>query len=417
MSALAYYYFRQCSSKPLRHNWPIYGLLFFGIINFIWFSPQRHIFFYTFTIILYIIYFLIAKIIFKMRWQESILHTMLYYFLTHFVVRSINWIFFQNLGYSPLERGSKFLMALANNLMIVLIATGILLLFRRKLRLLADYELSTREFINILLLGVPLVWFCHSEYLITIDYLHFPPQIVLMRGVISLGAVYALVGIITANKSQAEQLEVQKIQSLLENQYKQFKLKQETSELVMAKCHDLQKHLHLFETTRQPAHIESYRQELIQTIRDFDSIYQTGNATIDALLSDASLKCQGDSVQLICLLNGRSFNFINPMDLCTIFGNALDNAIESVRSIANVEKRIVHIKAFEQKGFLLLRFDNYFEHDLLWEDGVLQTSKPDKNSHGFGLKSIGHAVDKYQGQVTSQTMEGRFLLTVTFPLD
>lgn len=183
----------------------------------------------------------------------------------------------------------------------------------------------------------------------------------------------------------------------------------------MTKCHDLQKQLRLFQSTNQPEYIETYREELQRTIQDFDSLYETGNATVDALLSDASLKCKGDQVQLICLLDGRSFEFISPMDLCTIFGNALDNAIESVRQISNPEKRIIHVKSTQEKGFLLLRFDNYYEHDLHWQDGELQTSKAETENHGYGLKSIRFAVKKYNGQMVSEARDGRFVLTITFP--
>lgn len=417
MTVLAHYYFQLFSHESLPKRRLFFGIPCLAVINLAWFMPSRQIFFYSFTTMLYLAYAVYARTVFRFRWQESILYTMLYYFLTHFIVRFFSWLSVQLLGYNFMEYGSPFLAALTGDLAIILLSSLAVFVFREKLRLLADYHLSVREFLNIILLGIPLIFLCHSQYLMKVDYLHFPLEIVLMRSVVSLCAVYALVGIISTNKSRTEQIELQKIQSLLESQYEQFKLKKESSELIMTKCHDLQKQLRLFQATNQPEYIENYQKELQQTIQDFDSLYETGNATIDTLLSDASLKCRSDQVKLICLLDGHCFEFIAPIDLCTIFGNALDNAIESVRQITDPEKRIIHVKATEEKGYLLLRFDNYYEHTLNWQNGELQTSKAEKESHGYGLKSIGFAVKKYNGQMVSDARDGRFVLTVTFPLE
>lgn len=417
MTFLAHSYFCLFAGPGNQRRRRAFLLPCVAVISLAWLLPLRDAYFYSFTMILYLAYAVYARLTFGYRWQEALLYTMLFYFLTHFIVRTASWLSVQLLGYHFMDRGTGLGPALAGDALILVCSFLSLLVFRDKLKVLAGYRLSSKELLNVVLLGGPLIYFCHSEYLMTMDYLHFPPEIVLMRGLISLCAVYALVGIITADKSQAEQLERQKIQSLLESQYEQFRLKQESSERIMAKCHDLQKHLRFLETSDQSQCIESYRRELQQTIRDYDSLYETGNATVDALLSEAGLTCRAEGIQLICILNGDSFKFIEPMDLCTIFGNALDNAIESARQLASPEKKLIHVKASQEKGFLLLRFENYYEHTLNWRDGELTTSKSEKADHGYGLKSIGFAVKKYRGQVVSQAREGRFQLTITFPAE
>ena len=415
MTVLAHYYFRQFSDAPLRQRWLLSGLLCLTGINLGWFLPVRQFYFYSFTIVLYFMYLLYARLVFRFRWQESILYAMLYYFLTHFIVRTVSRLSVQILGYHFMEPGTSFPILLAYDLLILIPSVGMVLLFQSKLRPLAGYCLSPQELLHVILLGIPLISCCHSQYLMKVDYLHFPVEIVLMRDVISLCAVYALTGIISFNKSKAEQLEVQKIQGLLEKQYEQFRLKQESSERILEKCHDLQKQLRLFQMTNQSAYIESYQKELQKTIRDYDSLYETGNAVIDTLLSDAGLNCLSNGIQLICLLDGRDFDFISPMDLCTIFGNALDNAIESARQIEDPEKRIIHVKVSRDNSFLILHFDNYYEHRLNWQDGELKTSKAEKKDHGYGLKSIRYAAQKYGGQVMNRTQDGRFILTIIFP--
>lgn len=86
-------------------------------------------------------------------------------------------------------------------------------------------------------------------------------------------------------------------------------------------------------------------------------------------------------------------------DICTIFGNALDNAIEYEQKIADKEKRLIHVSVFSQKGFLMIRFENYFEGTLMFEGDLPITTKKDSFYHGYGLKSIRYAVQKYKGVV------------------
>ena len=64
---------------------------------------------------------------------------------------------------------------------------------------------------------------------------------------------------------------------------------------------------------------------------------------------------------MTCVANGSLLDFINTMDICSIFGNALDNAVECEKEISDKEKRLIHVTVSEQKGFVLMRFENYMK--------------------------------------------------------
>ena len=57
-------------------------------------------------------------------------------------------------------------------------------------------------------------------------------------------------------------------------------------------------------------------------------------------------------------------DFMDVMDICSIFGNALDNAIECEMKIPEKEKRLIHVTVSRQKAFLSLRFENYCEEEV-----------------------------------------------------
>lgn len=392
--------------------WTVFVLL----LSIVWFVYARRWFPYAFPVFLYITYILYLRFCLKFGGRESILYTTLYYFLTQFIVNTAFWGWYRVTGFSAMKYPVPFLPTCVWGFCVGAAAYLCLRKVGQRLTYLAGYAISWREFLNILFLAAPLLYLCQAQDLMGVDSYAFPAEIVILRDVVSYCAVYAVIGILSMSKSGGEQAELARMEGLLASQYEQFKLKRESSERIMAKCHDLQKQLRLFEKTNRPEYLKMYEEELQKTIRDYDSLYETGNAIIDTLLSDAALKCREDGVQLICLLDGRSFDFIAPADLCTIFGNALDNAVESVRQIPEAEKRIIHVKSLAQKGFLALHFDNYYVHELRWEGGELKTSREEKEGHGYGLKSIRFAAEKYGGHMTSRAGEGKFVLTLAFPL-
>ena len=103
-------------------------------------------------------------------------------------------------------------------------------------------------------------------------------------------------------------------------------------------------------------------------------------------------------------------------DLCTIFGNALDNAIESVSFVKDEEKRLVHLSVSRQKQFIYIRIENYCENDLqIGKDSLPITSKQHPKEHGYGMKSMKQSVEKYGGSMAYCLKENWFELTILIP--
>jgi sensor histidine kinase regulating citrate/malate metabolism len=115
--------------------------------------------------------------------------------------------------------------------------------------------------------------------------------------------------------------------------------------------------------------------------------------------------------------DGSLLDFMDTMDICSIFGNALDNAIESQLKIPDKEKRLIHVTVTKKKSFLIIRFENYFEGDLSYKEGLLTTTKKEKQFHGYGIKSIRHTVEKYEGAVDIETDHNWFNLRILIPLE
>ena len=135
-----------------------------------------------------------------------------------------------------------------------------------------------------------------------------------------------------------------------------------------------------------------------------------------AVLTSKSLYCQNNGIGLTCVADGSALNFMEDMDISALFGNILDNAIESVQKLNEQEKRLIHLSVAKQKQFLRIRCENYCEEQLKFENGIPVTTKKDRRFHGFGMKSIKSTAAKYGGSVTTDLKKNWFELRILIPL-
>ena len=116
---------------------------------------------------------------------------------------------------------------------------------------------------------------------------------------------------------------------------------------------------------------------------------------LDAVLTSKSLYCQNNGIGLTCVADGSALNFMEDMDISALFGNILDNAIESVQKLNEQEKRLIHLSVAKQKQFLRIRCENYCEEQLKFENGM-----PVNNKERSPLSWVWHEeYQKYGGEI------------------
>ena len=148
----------------------------------------------------------------------------------------------------------------------------------------------------------------------------------------------------------------------------------------------------------------------------YESYQHTGNEYLDIVLRDKAKAAREKGIDFTAVTPFADGGFLAPLDISTLFGNALDNAIESVRKIADPDKRLIHVSVQRQKGFLRIRIENCFEGKIRFENGMPVTSKKDSAFHGYGTKSIRRIAESYGGSMTIHTEGDWFELRVLIPL-
>lgn len=237
-----------------------------------------------------------------------------------------------------------------------------------------------------------------------------------IRTLVDLGGI----AILYAHLIQCCELRVRKeleaVQNVLQNQYVQYKQSRESIELINYKYHDLKHQIAVLRSEEDPKKREEFLNRMEEEIRQYEAQNKTGNKVLDTVLTTKSLYCAKHGITFTCVADGTLLDFMDVMDICSIFGNALDNAIECELKIQEKEKRLIHVTVSKQKQFLILRFENYCEETLQYQEGTPVTTKKEKEFHGYGLKSIQYTVNKYDGAVSVNLVDNWFELKVLIPI-
>lgn len=205
-----------------------------------------------------------------------------------------------------------------------------------------------------------------------------------------------------------------RMEMLMQNQQEQYRIKAESIAAVNRKYHDL-KHMVSGIRAMDQKEAQQFAAALEKEIQPFEFIQETGHPVINILLSEKIRECQEKKIRLIPYIDASSLNFISDFDLCSLFGNAADNAIEAV-SLVPEEHREIYIKIRRSENMMILCFQNAFTGILKVRDGHLITSKTDTSEHGFGSENIRQIVEKYNGSSAFEADDHVFTLNILIPI-
>lgn len=219
----------------------------------------------------------------------------------------------------------------------------------------------------------------------------------------------------TAFNSMVEQLEARRNanREQIERQVRYYDALEETHREWRSIVHDMKNHLLCIDTLLEAGdifgaqtYIEKLREQADYVGREF---IHTGNRVLDALLMDKVFIAKGIGVQVSQeLAIGRTMK-LEDVDCCTLFGNALDNAIEACLRMKQNQRRII-LRLKLTGNMLHVDIENTSPPPLVKEGGFFRTSKADKRRHGMGMHNMGKVIEAYDGVWSAGFDNGWFRL-------
>ena len=185
-------------------------------------------------------------------------------------------------------------------------------------------------------------------------------------------------------------------------QLNHFKAYKETQRETRRIRHDMKNHIICISTLYKEKKYDTlgkYIKGLEESVLNIDNEFHVGNDVADAIINEKNILSKKYNIDINIEGDMLGIDNIEPIDICTIFSNSIDNAIEGINKY-NGEKKIINIKIRKNDMFLVITVMNPTnELKNPHKQRFFTTTKGDIINHGFGLENIKRVAEKYNGYV------------------
>lgn len=136
------------------------------------------------------------------------------------------------------------------------------------------------------------------------------------------------------------------------------------------------------------------------------SSIDTGNVALDAIVSTKKAVAEKKNIEFVSQIQIPENINIEPVDVCAIFGNALDNAIEACDQVTDKPKTIT-LTIICQDRTIFCKIANTVSHPNI---NISNTSKQVSSNHGWGLVNLKEALSNYNSEPVIEITENEFIL-------
>lgn len=212
---------------------------------------------------------------------------------------------------------------------------------------------------------------------------------------------------------KAENKMLLELETLSENHIKDMELMMEKNRI---QTHDMKHHLLIlreYGQEKQWDSLMSYLNKLSDDILVQKKTVWTQAGILDTLLEQKKAKAEAKGIEVRIRAERIGKLPFSDLEICTLFSNLLDNAIEACEKIED-DRRWVAIQITRKSGMLYLTISNSIKERPSEQEGTLITNKQNHQLHGYGIKSVQRIVRKYEGDFSYQIRKSEFIVTITF---
>lgn len=253
-----------------------------------------------------------------------------------------------------------------------------------------------------------------------IDYLLFRLTLTITEPVVSIIAIIGSLGLIVSSFIVLFLYEKFTIQSEIVNREQQYEqqLKSQSKHLddilvmqnqIKSFRHDIKNHwvaLSGYFSNGDYEGGKKYIEQISGTFSEGETI-DTGNIALDAIISTKKALADEKGIRFDATVQIPEQIPVDAADICIIFGNSLDNAIEACEKIKTDDKYI-NLSVIYEENSILCKIVNSIENK---NRITLKTTKKDKNNHGFGFENIKQSLSKYNHLMKIDQTDDEFILS------
>lgn len=279
-------------------------------------------------------------------------------------------------------------------------------------------KLAETALINVPLLLAFIVAVIVEHYLINIERFNVEDitSLLIILAVLLIAFILTYIKFMESNiLAHKQESQILALEHRNEMQYIFYEEKRKYEHEIQRIRHDLKNHLLLLKEDNSIRNT-TYYNEMLEIIES-DSTILSGCNVFDVLINEKKKHAEslGIEFRILVVKNISRINYIKERDLCSIFGNVLDNAIESAGKVTDA---YIEIKVDIINSFFYMNIKNSFDPKSINESaGKFHTTKHDSTIHGIGLQSVSISLEKYDGHMVIKHEEDVFSLEIMIPLD
>ena len=188
--------------------------------------------------------------------------------------------------------------------------------------------------------------------------------------------------ILYAQQEQARRMEASaeltSINAQLESQHQEYLASKENIESIGRLAHDLKHQIAALRAEVDPEHAAAGFEQLEASVAQVSAQQHSGNPVLDVILTTKMRTCADRGITLTAVADGKLLEGMSSMDIASLFGNALDNAIEATSKLPDPQQRLIRLALYGQGQFTVIRVENYYDSALKKDStGALRTTKRD----------------------------------------
>ena len=168
--------------------------------------------------------------------------------------------------------------------------------------------------------------------------------------------------------------------------------------------------------------VEEHLEALLGEVKGMSPKYVTGDEMLDCIVGMKSSKMDEEGIDFTIDGVADGGLGMKPVDVCSIFANAMDNAIEACEKLPEEKEKRIQLIMKRTERFFSIKLINSMSDDensgaagKLFGEGGRITTKKDKNLHGFGTQNMKAAISRYDGMLKAEAEDGIFTLSIMIP--
>lgn len=185
--------------------------------------------------------------------------------------------------------------------------------------------------------------------------------------------------------------------------------------------HDFRHHLRVLDMIAQAEGKKAIQEYIGQISRDFDSEKSGSdkpvckNVALDALLRYYQGQAMRIGVKIDIGLNLPEFFPLTDVEMCTVVGNLMENAVEACEK-QNHGERVIHLRANTRTHILAFSIENTYEGKVVQSGKRFLSGKRGFLEYGIGVESAVHIVETYGGEARFEITDKIFKVVFTVPI-